>query len=131
MSARYKVMCGYECCIYAKSIHSSLIYWRDRYLEKLKYQIQNDQSKRSGEKEHHIYETYKIQSFHMHVIFMPKYLIWQRLQCAHILNIIMHFQTVNLYCVDVPTVRVSIFLTKKQIISIQTQHHQLSLTFIT
>ena len=22
MSARYKIMCGYECCIYAKSIHS-------------------------------------------------------------------------------------------------------------
>ena len=22
ISARYKVMCGYECCIYSKSIHS-------------------------------------------------------------------------------------------------------------
>ena len=52
-------MCGCECCISAKSIHSSLLYWRDRYLEKLKYQIQNPQNRRSGEKEHHIYETYK------------------------------------------------------------------------
>ena len=25
MSARYKIMCGYECCISAKSIHSSLL----------------------------------------------------------------------------------------------------------
>ena len=25
-SARYKVMCGCECCIYAKSIHSSFLY---------------------------------------------------------------------------------------------------------
>ena len=30
-SARYKVMCGCECCICAKSIHSSLLSWRDRY----------------------------------------------------------------------------------------------------
>ena len=33
MSARYKIMCGCECCISAKSIHSSLISWRDRYLK--------------------------------------------------------------------------------------------------
>ena len=34
MSARYKIMCGCECCISAKSIHSSLLSWRDRYLKK-------------------------------------------------------------------------------------------------
>ena len=61
MSARYKVMCGCECCISAKSIHSSLLYWCDRYLKKLKDKIQNSQSRRSGDKVHHIYETYKIQ----------------------------------------------------------------------
>ena len=32
---------------------------RDRYLEKLKDQIQNAQSRRSSEKAHHVYETYK------------------------------------------------------------------------
>ena len=32
-SKRYKVMCGCECYISAKSIHSSLLYWRDRYLK--------------------------------------------------------------------------------------------------
>ena len=52
-------MCGCECCIYAKSIHSSLIYWSDRYLKKLKDQSQYAQSRRSDEKENHIYETYK------------------------------------------------------------------------
>ena len=36
MSARYKIMCGCECCIYAKSIHSSFISWSDRYLKKIK-----------------------------------------------------------------------------------------------
>ena len=33
MSARYKIMCGCECCIYSKSIHSSFISWRDRYVK--------------------------------------------------------------------------------------------------
>ena len=33
MSARYKIMCGCECCISAKSIHSSLLSWRDMYLK--------------------------------------------------------------------------------------------------
>ena len=33
ISARYKVMCGCECCISAKSIHTSLISWQDRYLK--------------------------------------------------------------------------------------------------
>ena len=33
MSARYKIMYGCECCISAKSIHSSLLSWRDRYLK--------------------------------------------------------------------------------------------------
>ena len=31
MSARYKIMCCRECCISAKSIHSSLLFWHDRY----------------------------------------------------------------------------------------------------
>ena len=106
MSARYKVMCGCECCISDKSIHSSLISWRDRYLEKRKYQIQNAQSRRSGEKLHHIYETYKIQSFHMGVIFMSKHLIWHKLQCAHILSLLMYFHTGNVYFGAVLTVHV-------------------------
>ena len=59
MSARYKIMCGCKCCIYDKSIHSSLLSWRDSYLKKLKDQSQNAQSRRSGEKAHHIYTTYK------------------------------------------------------------------------
>ena len=33
ISARYKIMCGCECCISAKSIHSSLLSWCDRYLK--------------------------------------------------------------------------------------------------
>ena len=59
MSARYKIMYGCECFIYAKSIHSSLLSWRDRYLKKLKDKSQNAQSRRSGEKTHHMYTIYK------------------------------------------------------------------------
>ena len=50
MAARHKVVCGCECCISYKSIHSSLLSWHDRYLKKLKYQIQNSQNRRCGEK---------------------------------------------------------------------------------
>ena len=67
----------------------------------------------------------------MGVIFMPKHLIWQRLQIAHILSLIIHFHTVNLYCGVVPNVHVSILLTKKQIKNINKQHPQLGFTFIT
>ena len=31
MPSRYKVMCGCECCIYAKIMHSLLISWCDTY----------------------------------------------------------------------------------------------------
>ena len=31
MSARYNIMSGCECCISAKSIHSTFLSWRDRY----------------------------------------------------------------------------------------------------
>ena len=36
-----------------------MLSWRDRYLKKLKDQSQNAQIISSGEKSHHIYETYK------------------------------------------------------------------------
>ena len=59
ISAQYKVMCGCECCISDQSIYASLLSWCDQYLKKLKYQIQNAQNRRSGEKENRIYETYE------------------------------------------------------------------------
>ena len=52
-------MCGCECCISAKIIHSSFLSCRDRYLKKSKIKNKNSQSKSSGKKSHHIYETYK------------------------------------------------------------------------
>ena len=54
-----KVMCGCECCISDKSIHSLLLSWGDGYFKKIKDKSQNSQSRRSGDKSHHIYTTYK------------------------------------------------------------------------
>ena len=73
----------------------------------------------------------KIQWCHMNVIFTPKHMIWHKLQCAHILSLIMHLHTGKVYCGAVPNVHVSIFLTKKQIICINRQHPQYGFTFIT
>ena len=53
------------------------------------------------------------------------------LKCAHILSLIMHFHTANVYCGAVPTVLVSILLTKKQLKNMNKQHPQLGFTFIT
>ena len=61
---------------------------------------------------------------------MQKHLVCQRPQCVHILSMIMQFHTGNMYCGTVINVRVSIFMTNKHIISIQTQHPQLDFTFI-
>ena len=67
----------------------------------------------------------------MDVIFMPKHMVWQRLQYVHILSLIMLCHAENMYCDAVLTVHTSIFLIKKQIIIIQEQHLQYGFTFIT
>ena len=98
MLAQYKVMWGCECCISAKSIHFSLLSWRNRYF--FYFKIKAKMLKTEGLVKKHI--TYmrhiKIQSCHMDVIFMPKHLIWHKLQFAHILSLIMHWHNGNLYC---------------------------------
>ena len=73
----------------------------------------------------------KIQRCHMGVIFMPNHLIWKMRQCALILIRIMYFHTGNVYYGAVPTVRLLIFLTKKQTKKMNKQHPQLGFAFIT
>ena len=67
----------------------------------------------------------------MEGIFMPQHQIWKMLQCAHILNLSIHFHTGNVYCDAVMTVLVSIFLTKKQLKNMTKQHPKLGFTVIT
>ena len=52
-------MCGCDCCIYDKIIHSLLLSCSDQYLKKLKDQSLDSQNRSSGEKENRIYEIYK------------------------------------------------------------------------
>ena len=52
-------MCGCECCISTKSMHSSLISWCDRYLKKLKGISQHTENSMYGGKSNQIFETYK------------------------------------------------------------------------
>ena len=130
MSSRYKVMCCCECCISAKSIHSSLLSWWDLYLIKLKDLIQNDQNRRSGGKEIAYMKHIKIQSCNMGVIFTPKHMTWQRKQCVRNHSQIMCYHTGNVYWGVVPNVQALIFLTRKQMISIWTPVLQFVFTFI-
>ena len=53
------------------------------------------------------------------------------LKCAHILSLMIHFHTGNVYCGAVPTVHVLILLTKKEEKNMTKQQSQLGFTFIT
>ena len=55
----YKVICGCECCISPKSIHSTLLSWCDCYLNIIKDISQNTQNERSGEIVTCLFETYR------------------------------------------------------------------------
>ena len=84
-------MCGCGYCISAKSIHSSLLSWSDRYLEKLKDQNKNSHNRRSGEKLNFIYETYinKVMPHGRHIYAKLSYIemakIWAYPQSYHAL----------------------------------------------
>ena len=52
-------MCGCQCCIFAKIVHSSLLTWHNLRLKHLKDRSHNAQYRRSGEISSHIFETYK------------------------------------------------------------------------
>ena len=123
-------MCGYECCISDKSIYAFLLSWHDQYLKNPK--IKAKMLKTEGLVKKHI-------TYMKHIKFSDatwmSYLcqsIWyvKGCKCVHILGLIVHCHTGNVSCGAVLTVHVSIFLTNKQIISIQTQHPQYGFTFI-
>ena len=59
MADQYKVLCGCECCTYVKSIHLSLLIWRDFHSKHLKDRSNNAQNRRSGELSSRLFETYK------------------------------------------------------------------------
>ena len=52
-------MCGCECLVSAKSMHSSLLSWRDRYLKNSRISSKIIKTEGLGKKNIRIYETYK------------------------------------------------------------------------
>ena len=59
-TARYKVVCGCEYCISAKSMHSSFFTRSDRNLKHLRDRSHNAQNIRSGELSSCLFETFKM-----------------------------------------------------------------------
>ena len=59
VSAWYKVMCGCDCLIYAKTMHLYFLTWTDHHLKQLKDWSNNSQNRRSGEIYIYIYDAYK------------------------------------------------------------------------
>ena len=99
--------------------------------EKLKDQSQNSQSRRSGEKAHHIYTTYKNTVIpHGSHIYAKASDISNATMCTYPQSdhALPHW---NVYCGAVLTVIVSIFLTKKQLKSMNKLYPRLGFTFIT
>ena len=131
MASRYKVMCGCECCISSKIIHSSLPSWHDHYLKKSQVsQPKCSKQKVWGKSKFAYMIIIKMQSCHIGVIFTPKHMTWQRQQCVHTQSQIMCYHTGNFYCDVVPNVQALIFLTRKQMIIIPTPVLQLVFAFI-
>ena len=120
ISSRYKVMCGCECCIYVKITHSSLLSWRDCYLEKLRISAKMLKTKGLGEKKIAYMKHIIIQSCHMGVIFTPNHMTCKSQECVYTHSQIMRYHTGNMYCDVVPNFQALIFLASKQMISIPT-----------
>ena len=93
-----------------KSVHSSLLSWRDRYLKKLEDKIQNSQSRRSGDKENHIYETYKNTMIpHGHHIYAKSSDMANTTMCAypHSDHALPHWKCVLGCCADCPCINLT------------------------
>ena len=58
MTAQYKIMRIFECWLYTKSVHSSLLTWRNNCMKHIKYRSRNAQNRRYGEISSPILETY-------------------------------------------------------------------------
>ena len=59
MTSIYKIMCGCEFWMSAKSMHPSLLSWWDNLLKKFKDKSCNEKNRRPGEMANHVYVTYK------------------------------------------------------------------------
>ena len=86
-----------------------MLSWGEKYLEKLKDQIQNAQNRRSVEKEHNIYETYKnAVMLHGRHIYAKASYITQATMCAYpqSYHALPHCKCVVWCCADCPCINI-------------------------
>ena len=107
----------------SKNIHSSLLSWRDRYSNNLKYISQNGQNIWSGEMDNWLFETFKNLWCRIGVIFMQKNLILPWMKCVHTHHPRMNFYTGKVFWVVVPIAHVLVFQAKNQICIIACKTH--------
>ena len=109
MLSRYKVICGCDCCISAKSVHSSLLSWQYCHFKKLDYLNQNSQNRRSGEKSNLIYETYK-NTFMPHGchIYVKEFDVEKEKMCAYLQSdhVLPHWKCVLRCCAKCPSINI-------------------------
>ena len=131
MTARYKVMCGCECCISAKIMHSSLLTWHDRHIKQLKYRSHNAKNRRSGELYIHIFETYKnsVRPHGYHIYNSSAYMAMEK--CVPVPHNIMIYHTLNVYYDFARNPPVLIYLIRRQIKIQQTRVQQYFFMFNT
>ena len=124
-------MCGCECCISAKIIYSSLLSWHDRYLEKLKVKIQKSKSRKSSERAHQIYETYKNKVMpHGRHIYAKTSDMENVTMCTypHPDHALPHWKCLLRCCAKCPHINIPDLETNK---NMKKQHPQLCFKFIT
>ena len=108
-------MCSCECCISVKSMHSYLLSWWYYYLKNsnTKAKIHNTE----GLAKLTIISLIHIKSLWWLMVFtdIKQHLIWTWQQCVHIHHHIMHYQTVNVCYLPVPTTHVLIYQSNNHI----------------
>ena len=112
-------MCGCECSISTKIMHSSLLSWRERFLKNLRIKVVMRKTESLVKWKIFYLIHIKIMSRHMVSICFKQYLIWRGQQFVHIHHKIMRHHIRNVSCVVVCNVHGSIFQVKIQIITIQ------------
>ena len=94
---RYKVMCGCECCITAKSLHSYLLTWNGRHMKHLK---EKSKTRKTGGLENYqvvSMKHIKMQWNCMADTFIVLLYIWLWQKCVLASQKIMDYHTGNLY----------------------------------
>ena len=119
MTSQYKVMCGCECFISSKIMHSSLLSWCERFWKNLNIISIICTKQKVWWKCLTVYLRHiKILPCQMESICFRTHLICQWQQFIHMYHQNIHYQIVNLFCIVVRNVQGLIFQVHNQISTI-------------